>query len=144
MYHHVLVPLDGSDYAELALEPARAIAEAMGARITVIAVALRFPESRIHVPALDAQARERTEAYLQEVSSRLGAPGVPVDLEARQGVPAVEILAAAREHDVDLIVMTTHGARGSTGTTLGSTAWRVVQEAVCPVLLTRARASTGA
>ena len=139
MYKHLLVPLDGSDNAELALEPALAIAEAMGARISLLAVALRYPESRIHVPVLDDKALDRAREYLQGLAEKRYPHGVAMEVLARQGSPADEIVAAAVEGGIDLIVMTTH-TRADSSPGLGSTAWKIVQHASCPILLVRAGA----
>ena len=55
-------------------------------------------------------------------------PGIDVELEACQGVPAVEIVHRLRGTEADLIVLGTHGA-------LGSVAQNVTREAPCPVLI---------
>ena len=138
MFNHILVPLDGSDNSELALAHAFSLAEAYGgARITLLAVMLRFPESKIHVPSLDAQSEERGKAYLSSVVAKHGPRSMPLDLSVKLGVPASEIIAAARGRDIDIIVMATHGTTGveRDQRSIGSTAWRVLHDAPCPVLL---------
>lgn len=143
MYQHLLVPLDGSAYAETALEPAVSLASLMEAQLTLVAVVPRFPETETHAPARDPEAEPRTRAYLDRVATRLAAGGVSIDVCTREGVPADEILAARQELGADLIVMATHGARNAEGAPLGSTSWQIVHQASCPVLLTRAPVSTG-
>ena len=54
-----MVPLDGSVFAEHAIEPARSLAETYGARITLLAVSLQFPESRLQAPMRDLQSDAR-------------------------------------------------------------------------------------
>jgi nucleotide-binding universal stress UspA family protein len=54
--------------------------------------------------------------------------------ETRVGAPANEILGYAQEHDIDLIVMGTHGREGFERMLLGSVAETVVRKAACPVL----------
>jgi nucleotide-binding universal stress UspA family protein len=71
-----------------------------------------------------------------EVSAR--AKGVStVRAMTRQGIASHEIVDAAKEFDVDLIVMATHGYTGLRHFCIGSTAERVVRAAPCPVLVVR-------
>lgn len=66
---------------------------------------------------------------------------LPQDLRSnatmRQGAPAREIVAAAEESQIDLIVVGNHGRRGLARAVLGSTAEKVVRLAPCPVLVVR-------
>ena len=55
----------------------------------------------------------------------------------REGAPYREIVQAAQDEDIDLIVISTHGHRGFARMFLGSTAERVVRHATCPVLIVR-------
>lgn len=136
MFQHILVPLDGSDESEEALAAASSIAEAYGgARITLLAVMLRFPESKLHVARMDDQSEARGEDYLTKVIDDHRFT-FPVGLKVRLGVPADEILDEAKA-GVDLIVMSTHGTSASVRDrhSIGSTAWRVLHDAPCPVML---------
>ena len=138
MFKHILVPLDGSEYSERAVEPARSLAEKYGARITLLTVILRFPESRLQVPILDERSEHRGRQYLEEVrATRIGATSVPVDMVTKLGTPAESIAEFAIGSQVDLIVMSTHGTTGTARGryTLGSTAWKILQDVPCPVLL---------
>jgi nucleotide-binding universal stress UspA family protein len=138
VFKHILVPLDGSEYSERAIEPARSLAEKYGARITLLTVMLRFPESKLHVPVLDQRSEERGRQYLAEMrTTRLGETSVPVDTTVKLGTPAESIAEVALDAQADLIVMSTHGtaSSGRIRHTLGSTAWKILQDAPCPVLL---------
>ena len=55
------------------------------------------------------------------------------------GVPFVEIIKAAKEHDADLIVIGTHGRSGIAQILIGSVAEKVVRKAPCPVLTVKSR-----
>jgi nucleotide-binding universal stress UspA family protein len=138
VFTHILVPLDGSEYSERAVEPACSLAEKYGARLTLLTVMLRFPASRLHVPTLDHGSEARGRQSLEEVrATRLGAASVPVDTAVPLGTPAESIAEFASNAQVDLIVMSTHGTTGTGRVrhTLGSTAWKILQDAPCPVLL---------
>lgn len=137
MFTHILVPLDGSEYSERAVEPALSLAEKYGARITLLTVMLWFPESRLQVPIVDQRSEDHGQRYLADVRAiKLGAAAVPVALVTKHGTPAEGIVECALESQADLIVMSTHGTTG-TRYTLGSTAWKILQDAPCPVLLLR-------
>jgi nucleotide-binding universal stress UspA family protein len=57
----------------------------------------------------------------------------------RLGLPAHEIVEAAKELDIDLVIIATHGYTGWKHFAIGSTAERVVRTAPCPVLVVRER-----
>ena len=138
MINHILLPLDGSAESEAAFATAASLAEAYGgARVTLLSVMLRFPESKIHVPKLDAQSEDLGTKYLQEFADERAPHSFPLELKVRLGVPASEIIAEAKDEDIDLIVMSTHGTTGveRDRRSIGSTAWRVLHDAPCPVLL---------
>jgi nucleotide-binding universal stress UspA family protein len=138
VFKHILVPLDGSGHSERAVEPALSLAEQYGARITLLTVILQFPASRLHVPMLNQQADQDGRRYLEEVRViKMGTASVPVDVITKHGTPAEGIVEFALESRVDLIVMSTHGTSSTTGMryALGSTAWKILQDAPCPLLL---------
>ena len=139
MFNRILVPLDGSEFAEKALAPAFHLAEANGARVTLLAVVSRLEADALHTETLDDRWHERGEAYLRKVQSRLGRHTFPIDLHIELGLPADHIVQFAQENHIDLIVMSTHGGGADHGYPLGSTAWKVLQRAPCPVLMVQAR-----
>jgi nucleotide-binding universal stress UspA family protein/predicted transcriptional regulator len=143
----LLVPLDGSALAERALDLAAAIAPPDVPRVLVRVV----PSVEHAMPGVgavgtyvDVEATERAAAaadvYLDEVRQRLRAGQVDVQTAVRRGQPAAEILAAARETEASLIVLSTHGRTGPRRWLLGSVADAVVRGADTPVLLVSARA----
>jgi nucleotide-binding universal stress UspA family protein len=135
MFTHMLVPLDGSEFSEQAIEPAQSLAEKYGARITLFTVIMQFPETRLQVPMRDLPSDARGQQYLEEVrATKMSTASVPVDLVVTHGLPAERIAEVVMESQADLVVMSTHGTTG-TRYTLGSTAWKILQDAPCPVLL---------
>lgn len=133
MLHRILVPLDGTDFAEAALPYAEALARRTGAKIHLVRASIvRHPppdnteESRI-------VARER--AYLVEQAQRLGAAQFAATVTLQQSDPSDAILVQARQWGADLIVMATH-ERGPIGRAVfGSTTGKVLDETPAPVLL---------
>ena len=147
MFKHLLVPLDGSTFAESALEYALSLADQYGSDLTLLQV---LPpgqyhweaEMRAELPHLqeEIQTAETGDAahYLHQKEDDLRARGYTVTaLVIRgQGVPDA-ILDAAEEEQIDTIVMSTHGLTGVRRWLLGSVASRVVRHATVPVLLVR-------
>ena len=139
MYDTVLLPTDGSDGATEALDHAVGAAEAYGASLHVISVV-----DRRVVLAADADEKESVRAELtdeattavEDLAGRAREAGVEAATATPEGVPHREILAYAGEHDVDLLVLGTHGRTGKEKRLdLGSTTERVVRAADRPLLV---------
>ncbi len=146
-YRHILVPTDGSEISERAVEQAVSLAAALGARLLLLHVQVSFPISLVGVgelvepstvDALMAATQQRSETILGEAMARAAAAGV----EAEQSLlvnpqPHQAILEEARTHGCDLIVMASHGRRGLEGLLIGSETQRVLTQSSCPVLVVR-------
>jgi len=146
LVRRVLFPTDFSDYANHALPYAVAIAQDYGASLHVLHV-VPTPEMAMQfepvAPVLDASffaeleksAQERLEKVVpDEVRERLD-----LTLAIRRGAPFLEIVRYAREHQIDLITIATHGRTGLRHALFGSVAEKVVRKAPCPVLSVRPR-----
>lgn len=144
----LLVPLDGSAFAEAALPHATALAEALGGSILLVyAVALPVHpyNEMLAIPAdidedLDRLVEEeqgRAEHYLASVGERLLQDGLSVESVVCKGAPADTILQQALAKNARLIVMATHGRTGLRRLLLGSVAHEVVHRAQLPVFLVR-------
>jgi nucleotide-binding universal stress UspA family protein len=136
----VLVPLDGSPLAEMALPTA---IELLGDRPDATLILLRAAEART-LPGIDptgaqvAVVRE-AEEYLEAVAGRLRDDGIPqVKTSVWYGAAAPAIVQAARTAKADLIVMSTHGRSGLGRLVLGSIAESVLRGTRTPILLLRA------
>lgn len=149
-YHHLLVPLDGSELAGQALPHAQEIARRAGARLTLLQVipnvATLAPEpalppgrltAAIQTQAIQSQWQEQARAALEQTAQTLAGQGLNADAAVTIGYPADGILDYAQAQAVDLIVMSTHGRSGLARWVYGSVAARVVQRTACPVLLIR-------
>ncbi|MFM9106853.1 MAG: universal stress protein [Chloroflexota bacterium] len=142
MFTSAIVPLDGSPQSEASLEAAVALLAPGGAAVLLGVL----PGSDLLVPALldlvsethvRLALRESIQRQLELAGDRLGDRPVRWSVEVREGDPATEILAAAREHRASFIAMATHG-RGAAGRSVfGSIADRVARAATIPVLLVR-------
>ncbi|MGN6755364.1 MAG: universal stress protein [Thermomicrobiales bacterium] len=137
----LLVPLDGSRLAEAPLPAATALAERLGARVTLLHVLERNAPATIHGERhlTDVAA---AEAYLRGIASRFADLGIPVEIHAHpspEGDVAASIAAHAAEvtDTATLIVLCTHGQGGPREWLSGSLAQRAVRRAGAPILLVR-------
>jgi len=121
-YTKVMVPLDGSPFAEAVLPWASAVARQSGVRLTLLRVAEGAAEA------------EEVGRYLDAKAASLG--GEAQVLRALGGVAAT-ILAAVNAEPSTLCAITTHGRGGVLEVALGSVARDVVGGALCPVVLYR-------
>lgn len=136
----ILVPTDFSEGSQAAIEYARMMAKAFGARIIVMhvieSVTYLMTES---LQWVDVYSRVQTavEPVLAELVDELEQRGVAASSRLVQGAADEDIVAEARKAGVDLIIMGTHGRRGMRHLLTGSVAERVVRTAPCPVLTVR-------
>ncbi len=132
MFQRILVPLDGSPFAEGAIGPAITMAEKAGGLIGLIAVQCRpEDEGRAMYTTDDA------ERYLEDMLLRYRAvTPIPIEIVVRHGEAAEEIVAEAAAH-YDLIVMTSHGRGGLARAWFGSVADECVRTSRTPVLVVR-------
>ncbi|MDS0222129.1 universal stress protein [Haloarcula sp. S1AR25-5A] len=135
MYDRILVPTDGSDHSDLAIDHAMDLAEQFDAIVHVLFVVDQAgPSGHWDV------AVEKQEATGEEVLDAVVALGnersVDVERHLRRGMPSEEIVDAATDYEADLIVMGTQGRTGfSRIATAGSTTERVVRLTEIPTLV---------
>jgi nucleotide-binding universal stress UspA family protein len=141
---HVLVCLDRSTFSDVCLPYARFVAEAFGAKITLLHVLPSPPGAREpnRVDALEWEIAKREAAqYLSQARVSLGnAPDGTVTRLA-QGFPAEQIAGAAREMGADLTILSSHGEGGECAHDLGSTAQHVLALAAGSILLAQPKCS---
>jgi nucleotide-binding universal stress UspA family protein len=140
----VLVPLDGSPFAEHALPWAVAIARKARARLR-LALVHQPPEpppadkgtARMFT-RMEVMLRKSQRDYLRGVAARIKAEGpLQVATATLEGTPARAIATYVDEIGVDLVAMTTHGRGGLERAWLGSVADELVRTLEVPVLLIR-------
>ena len=138
----LLVPVDFSDCSKKALQYAIPFARQFGASITLLYVVQPYvpmPETMaVDWELIATRMREGGKEELNALSKSLDGD-VPRETMLRVGSPDVEIVAAAKELDADMIILSTHGRTGLGHVFLGSTTERVVRHAGCPVLVVRER-----
>jgi len=139
----ILVPLDGSDLAETALETAITILrEKPATTLLLLRAAESVPSSAFDAMVDKACAVREAQRYLNGVAARLREFGIDrVRTSVWYGPAAPTIVEAAEVEKVDLIVMTSHGRGGASRLIFGSVAESVLYGTRTPILSVRDVAS---
>jgi nucleotide-binding universal stress UspA family protein len=148
MFRRIMVPLDGSELAELALPCAERLAVLSDATLHLVRVVepraeMTWMPGPLYV-ALRAyadpveRAAEAAAAYLNGLCTSLAAGGVRVDVAVPCGPAAATLLDYERTAAIDLAIMCSHGYGGLVRFALGSVAMHVLRHGAVPVLLVRA------
>lgn len=127
LYSKILVPLDGSNLAELAARHAADISRMSGGHLIFLRVT-------------SSEGAKEAAAYLDEVNSEAYYEELDAEAMVSVGVkPAERIVTLAQNLGVDLIVLSSHGRTGLARQVFGSVAEEVVRAATCPVTVVKAR-----
>jgi len=128
---NIMIPIDMSVLSITALQYAEEIAELFGASITVLHVA-EDDEARKRPKGADADKIVKSAVAHLLLDHNVVTQSIAIEI--RHGNPAAEIIKAAHDLHIDLIIMCTHGRSGLSHILMGSVAEKVVRLAVCPVL----------
>jgi nucleotide-binding universal stress UspA family protein len=135
MYERIMVPLDGSNAAEMVLPYAEEIAAKFNSEIALVSVAEPTPAESDHLfRAYLTTIQEKVRTELGNWGAKLG---TPVTIEVLAGKPAQEILSYAADKNVSLVVMASRGTSGQGPWRLGNIAAKVLRATTKPVLLVR-------
>lgn len=142
----IMVPTDNSENSADAFKIALDFAEKHGASVHVLHVVHTsyLTEAHKHEPHLFLnyphtyeknlieERKTKTDEFIKKHKG--DRTGVTVEVEIREGDPVQEILRAAKEKGIDMIVIGTHGRKGLARAVMGSVTEKIVREASCPVL----------
>lgn len=146
MFHDVLVPLDGSAFAERVLPLAAAIVRRSGGTLFLVRV-VRIIDNLASYMAFanpyacymyvddDVNSAEDAKNYLSYLAQAPTVAGIETQQVVLYGEAASSLLAFAREQHVDMLVMSTHGRTGFKRWMLGSVAQKVARHSHVPVLI---------
>jgi nucleotide-binding universal stress UspA family protein len=144
MFQHILVPVDGSATALLAVKQAGQLAKAIGSRVTLVHVIDVYPFTGAEANIAAAQteylkvARTTGADAVAKAQATLAAEGVAGESKVVEGHAVHDgVIEAAAAVGADLIVIGSHGRRGVQRLLLGSTTQRVLSHAAMPVLVVR-------
>jgi nucleotide-binding universal stress UspA family protein len=154
MYKRILVPLDGSERAEKILPHVEKFAKPGESTVILLDViepitAGYMPSSSLMVtpPPQELEiywkslqaAEEEAKNYIQKQAERLNKMGIETEILIVRGDPVNSIVNTARDKDVDLIAMTSHGRTGLERVFYGSVTSGVLHKVDRPLLLIRAQ-----
>ena len=149
MYGRILVPTDGSEVAETAVDHALKLAERYGAELHALYVVdVDSMSLALGAEQLDRieqgqfgemdEVRERAEAATGHVADRAAERGLDVVEHVSSGRPHEKIADYAADNGIDLVVMGSHGRSGVTRALLGSVTERTLRATDAPVLVVNA------
>jgi len=147
MYKKILVATDGSTLSKKAVTHAISLAQLSGAELVALKVVPRYPQSYFEggmvLPASDVgriekQWMEHSQTIVDAVAKSGTAKGVTVKaITSKSDLVSDAIIAAAKKHKCDLIVMASHGRNGVKRLLLGSETQLVLTHSTIPVLVLR-------
>lgn len=146
MFNHILVPLDGSLLAERTIAHAEQFAQVFGGKITVLQVLDPSADHEAPGPIepLNWQIRKaEADMYLQKTAAKIRERGIQADHALLEGRTSENIIDFAHDADVDLVVLSTHGASGLSRWNMSSVVSKVLEKIYLPVLLIRAYQDAG-
>lgn len=142
-YHNILCAIDFSTYSHAAFLRGTELANLYDAKLTLLHVLEYFPEDRSNVQIAPENAdpkgyrEEQAQSSLSELVSESGYDNVTQEVRFSTHSAKHEIIHYAKEKNIDLIIVTSHGHHGIS-TLLGSSANGIVHSSPCDVLVVRA------
>ena len=147
MYKRILVATDGSPLSKKAVNSAIELAATCGAELVALKVVPRYPQayfegsiplSVAEVGRIESQWTEAAKQALDAVQKSAKSKGVTTKVvTVKSDVVSDAIIAAAKKHKADLIVMASHGRKGIKRLLLGSETQQVLTHSHIPVLVLR-------
>jgi nucleotide-binding universal stress UspA family protein len=140
MYHHILIPLENSPADDTILAHIKPLARMTGAKLLLVHVADGWVARNFNQLQLaESEEMKQDRAYLEKRARELTGEGFSCAAVLALGEPSDEIIKLARDKNVDLIAMTTHGHRLISDILHGATADKVRHAVDVPVLLLKLR-----
>ena len=143
----IIVPLDGSQFAEGVIPYVEGLAKGMDSEVILITVnePLQVPDIVRHTAGFDGEKYEeltvrtdkQVKRYLSKKESALRHKSVKVRSTSLLGMPAQTILQYAEDNSVSLIALSTHGFSGISKWAFGSIAAKIIERSSKPVLMVR-------
>jgi len=136
----ILFPTDFSAYSGHALKYAVAMAQSFKAKLVVLHIcehpiaASGIDAYRFAIPQYVVDLEQHQRKALDTLVAELRQNHLDVEPVFIIGKPYQEIIKTAKQYEVDVIIMSTHGNKGVSHLVFGSTAEKVVRLAPCPVL----------
>ena len=147
MYERILVATEGSSLSKKAVASAIGLAATCGAELIALKVVPRYPQAYFEgsiplnakdVARIEAQWAEEAQAAVDAVQKAASTKGLKAKgVVSRSDIVSDAIIAAAKKHKADLVVMASHGRKGIKRLLLGSETQQVLTHCHVPVLVLR-------
>ncbi|NDP42199.1 MAG: universal stress protein [Aromatoleum sp.] len=147
MYTNILVPTDGTKLSDKAVAHAVGLAQTVGAKLTLFYAAPDYPmpayaDGVVYEPVSRKEYAKLASADAEKILDAAGRKGIAAGIEcvtaySIAAAPWEAILAAAKKHKCDAIVMASHGRRGVSALLLGSETQKVLTHSKLPVIVVR-------
>ena len=147
MYKRILVATDGSSLSKKAVADAIGLAATCGAELIALKVVPRYPQtyfegsiplSAKEVARIEAQWTDEAQAAVDAVQKAAATKGITAKgVVSRSDIVSDAIIAAAKKHKANLVVMASHGRKGIKRLLLGSETQQVLTHCHVPVLVLR-------
>ena len=147
MYKRILIATDGSTLSDKAVDSGLSLAALCGASVIALKIVQRYPRSYFdggqstnvdEAKDIEKQWSDAAQALVDAVKAKGSAQGVEVQtVLVKSDLVAESVIAVAKEHACDLIVMASHGRKGVSRLLLGSETQHVLTHSHTPVLVLR-------
>jgi nucleotide-binding universal stress UspA family protein len=145
MFKHILLPTDGSELSEAAIQKGIQLAKSINAEVTGFHVILPFHVFTLQTEMLEdtkeqyeRQSKVQAEQFLGIIKKAAEKAGVKCNTDyVTSNHPYEMIINAAETRGCDLIMMASHGRRGAQGLLIGSETQKVLTHTKLPVLVVR-------
>ena len=121
----IILPVDGSRYSEAAAVTVLNLVKQCAAPVTIVSV------------AVDERLKDDAKTLAEQYQTLMASAELKANIDVRVGRPEEGIIACAKEHGADLIVMGSHGRTGLERLLIGSVSERVIGHSECPVLVVK-------
>ncbi len=136
-WKNILLATDGSKYSEAAVDRAIKFAKAYGGDLNILSVVDIPSEFYSHIKALDAadELIKNAKGFVESVQKKAAEQGVPSEVFVKEGDASKIITDHARDQNIDIIMIGSHGRTGLRRLLMGSTAEGVIGHSTCAVLV---------
>ena len=132
----ILVAVDGSPFADAAVDQAISLGGICNSEIFAVGVVDLYPEQMAVAPSLVEKMSAEVRQHLDRAKEKIEKADIPCETIVHMGgQPHKFIVQEAKEKGIDLILMGTHGRSGLKRVLLGSVAQNVIGHAPCPVMV---------
>lgn len=136
-FKNILIPTDGSEANEKAVEKGLSLARLVGAKAKILFVVdtstfRDIPPDEV-ITNITSYMEKKGDEVLSRIQEKADEMGVEIERSVQEGHPAEIIIDESDNHD--MIVIGTHGRSGLSRLLVGSTTERVVRHSSCPVMV---------